>query len=938
MNYHKLFLIIIFFTTILNATSITLTQEEKEFIKSHPIITLGTDKGWEPYSIENADGTISGYDVDVLNLINNLTGSNFVIKRGNWKELNQEVKDKKIEGLSTGVINDEKSKYLVFSKTYLVLTKMIFTNINKKVPITTLEDLEGKVFAIYKSNAVANKIANSIKGIKLLKLDSVKDVINAVTTGKADAMLGNAAMVYILSKQGNPYLKPSIILDEKPLNLVFSIRKDLYIATSIIDKALDTIGEHKLLELKQYWFKINSNLLRKAKNNLSLTNEENQYLLEKQEVKMCIDPSWMPFEKLDKNGNHIGMSADFFKIFKKDLGINIKLVKTKTWDESLQFVKEKKCDVLSLAMETPERKKYLNFTSPYLKIPLVIATKINIPFIDNIELIQDKRIGIPKGYAFIEILKSKYSNLEIVEVENITDGLSKVNKGELFGYIGTLASIGYKFQKEFNGELQIAGKFEETWELGIGVRDDDKILLNILDKEIEQLSHKEQQKILNTWIAIKYEKGTDYTLIWQILALVLIIGLFFLYRQISLKKQNKNLKQLHLMIKEQNSELIKSKNKLNEVFEASGEGIWDWNVKTNYVGHNSTWYKILGLESDKDLINDFTTLIHPEDKEKVLKKINDTLSGNSQHYESEHRLFKKNGEIIWVMDKGRIVEYENDSNPLRMAGSFSDITERKKVEAKLEEQHIKLINSEKLASMGEMIGNIAHQWRQPLSVISTASTGIIIQKEYGILNEDELIKTCNHINDNAQYLSKTIDDFTNFIKGDSESVKFSLKNDTDSFLKLVDSTIKNNHIDVILNLTEDIRINGYPNELIQCFINIFNNAKDALIENNQEGDRYIFISQETVNSNVVIKFKDNAGGIPSDVIRKVFEPYFTTKHQSQGTGLGLHMTYNLIVDSMNGTIEVNNINYKYNGKECVGAEFTITLPLESNNLSSNYSI
>jgi len=140
-------------------------------------------------------------------------------------------------------------------------------------------------------------------------------------------------------------------------------------------------------------------------------------------------------------------------------------------------------------------------------------------------------------------------------------------------------------------------------------------------------------------------------------------------------------------LNEKNSELVKSNKNLDVVFEASGEGIWDWNVITNHVEHNNTWYEILGLENNKDLIDDFTTLIHPEDKKDVLKRIGDTLSGYTQTYQSEHRLFKQNGETVWVVDKGRIVERDENGEPLRMAGSFSVITERKRVEAKLEEQH-----------------------------------------------------------------------------------------------------------------------------------------------------------------------------------------------------------------------------------------------------------
>ena len=247
-----------------------------------------------------------------------------------------------------------------------------------------------------------------------------------------------------------------------------------------------------------------------------------------------------------------------------------------------------------------------------------------------------------------------------------------------------------------------------------------------------------------------------------------------------------------------------------------------------------------------------------------------------------------------------------------------------------------LFKSEKLASMGEMIGNIAHQWRQPLSLISTASTGIVVQKEYGILNDDKLVETCNSINRNAQYLSKTIDDFRNFIKGERIKTIFNLKDNINSFLHLVESSIKKHQINIILDLQVDIKIDGYENELTQCLINIFNNAKDILEKNEIDKkadstlcneDKLLFISTLANDKNVIIKIKDNGGGIPKDIINKIFEPYFTTKHQSQGTGLGLHMAYNLIVDGMNGTIKVTNQTYTYKDKEYIGAEFIISLPI-----------
>ena len=236
----------------------------------------------------------------------------------------------------------------------------------------------------------------------------------------------------------------------------------------------------------------------------------------------------------------------------------------------------------------------------------------------------------------------------------------------------------------------------------------------------------------------------------------------------------------------------------------------------------------------------------------------------------------------------------------------------------------KLEKSEKLASMGDMLNNIAHQWRQPLSIISTIATGMQIQKESNILSDEKFYDSCNVINKNAQYLSKTIDDFRNFIKEDKVKKDFSLNNGVNTFLHLIEGTIKSNNIKLILDLEEEIIINGYENELMQCLINIFNNSKDALVENNIK-NKYIFITTYTIKKKVVIIIKDNAGGIPVNIINKIFEPYFTTKHKSQGTGLGLHMVYSLIVEDMNGIIDVKNIKYKYNHKSHNGVLFKIVI-------------
>ena len=243
----------------------------------------------------------------------------------------------------------------------------------------------------------------------------------------------------------------------------------------------------------------------------------------------------------------------------------------------------------------------------------------------------------------------------------------------------------------------------------------------------------------------------------------------------------------------------------------------------------------------------------------------------------------------------------------------------------LEKQQNILYQQSKMASMGEMIGNIAHQWRQPLSTITTASTGILLEKELGLLQDQTLKDSLNRINKSAQYLSKTIDDFRNFFNPEKVKNYFLLSNIFATTFDLLSAQFNSQNIEIIKNI-EDVEINSYENELIQALINILNNARDEL-KNKELAHKLIFISASKNDNEVIIKIKDNAGGIAKENLNKIFEPYFTTKHKSQGTGIGLYMTEEIIVRHLKGSIEIRNDEFTYENSSYTGAEFTIKIPL-----------
>ncbi|RXJ84921.1 cache domain-containing protein [Arcobacter sp. CECT 8985] len=231
----------------------------------------------------------------------------------------------------------------------------------------------------------------------------------------------------------------------------------------------------------------------------------------------------------------------------------------------------------------------------------------------------------------------------------------------------------------------------------------------------------------------------------------------------------------------------------------------------------------------------------------------------------------------------------------------------------------------KMASMGEMIGNIAHQWRQPLSAISTAVTGLKFEKEMGILEDDNFIRGMDSIHDSVIYLSKTIDDFRNFFKPNKIKTIFQLKDTIQKTLNILSSQFNMNEIYFVKNI-EDVKVFGQENELIQVLINILNNARDELKK--IPDDRFIFIDVLKEGNKAKLIIKDSAGGIPPDIIKKVFEPYFTTKPEN-GTGIGLHMSKQIIEDSLQGTIEVQNNTFEYKNKEYKGAKFTMTFDISN---------
>lgn len=393
-------------------------------------------------------------------------------------------------------------------------------------------------------------------------------------------------------------------------------------------------------------------------------------------------------------------------------------------------------------------------------------------------------------------------------------------------------------------------------------------------------------------------------------------------QKISIKSQNefgKLYDEINIML--QRIYLANQEQKIASVaFETqTGMTITDANQKILKV--NKAFTQITGYEAD-EVIGLTPAILKSGFQDKEFYKNMWEILKRDKYYSGEIYNKNKNGTIYPEYITIQTV-LDDDGDIQYYVASFLDISLQKNQERTIKEKENLLMQQSKMASMGEMIENIAHQWRQPLSMITTSSTSLKMQKELDILTNDDLYKSLDNITNAATHLSQTIDDFRSFFKEDKMASNFSIKESLEKSIILLTSKFKNKNIEVSIN-GDDAIVNGYRNEIIQVFLNILNNSNDVLDKVNIK-EKLIIVQIETNEHDIQISFLDNGDGIEDKILPRVFDHKFTTKESSNGTGIGLYMS-KLIIEKSKGRISVQNEEFTKNGFTYKGAKFIITLP------------
>ncbi len=354
---------------------------------------------------------------------------------------------------------------------------------------------------------------------------------------------------------------------------------------------------------------------------------------------------------------------------------------------------------------------------------------------------------------------------------------------------------------------------------------------------------------------------------------------------------------------EANLEIKKNHELLRSVTESMDDAIFYKDLEFKYIGSNSHFSDLTGLSGEEIIGKDDYELFSQEEADHFRKIDIELLENGSPLALREWLTDSQGNKHYFSTVKSPLLNAKGET--IGLVGVARDITKQYTMEKELKAKELLLIQQGRHASMGEMIGNIAHQWRQPLNAL-----GLLIQKmgylhSRGTLNEENINANIDKGMQLINGMSKTIDDFREFFNPNKKKALFQVREAIENAYSIVESAFASHMIEYHLEMYEDVEIKGYKNEFSQVIVNLLNNAKDVLIEKDVH-PAYIRIFIIKSDDRLVIKVCDNGGGIPEDMLSKIFDPYFSTKEQGKGTGIGLYMSKMIIEDHMHGKLSATN--------------------------------
>lgn len=653
---------------------------------------------------------------------------------------------------------------------------------------------------------------------------------------------------------------------------------------------------------------------------LILSDSQKRWLSEHKTIRLGIDPTFEPIEFIDDQGNYSGIAADYVKLLSERLGISVQVASNLKRGQALELAKKGEIDIFAAITPTQDRKRYLDFTKPYFKYPLVIYTHSDFPVIAGLESLPREKITAVKDYFIYDVAKQYYPKLDLIAVDTTREGLMAVSEGRAAAFIGDVATVTFQIRKFNLANLKVAAPAGFTNPgYSFAVRKDWPELVNIINKVMDTISPEDHLDISNKWVQIKVKKASRYWF-WMAVSAAGFVLLFIVIStilriQVRRKTAELSLKNKQLLI--ENTErrsaekaLIDSEQRLVQFFHATFEIVF---IHENglILDANPATAKVLGYKPEEIIGKNMLELIADDYRENVNTKMNE---GTVEPFEAD--IITKAGAVMPVEIHPSNFKL-NDRNV--MVVGLRDITERKRneqalwasyalLESRVEERTAELsLANTKLKELDRLkslfIASVSHELRTPLNSIIGFSS-MMMQATFGELNEKYTDYT-SRINLSGQHLLSLITDIIDISKIESGFVEVELSDfELDEIVTEAVNNLRQQAdkkglaLDVII--PQGLTLHTDRRRLLQCIINFLSNA----IKYSEQGQISVFAKDK--GKQVELMVRDTGIGVSAEDMPQLFEAFERIETHMRvkagGTGLGLYLTNKIATELLQGKV------------------------------------
>ncbi|PKK89400.1 MAG: hypothetical protein CVV64_14430 [Candidatus Wallbacteria bacterium HGW-Wallbacteria-1] len=639
-----------------------------------------------------------------------------------------------------------------------------------------------------------------------------------------------------------------------------------------------------------------------------LSPSEIQWLSNHSVIRIAPDPDFKPLEFFENDGTYSGIGADFLKLIESRLGIKFTIIRLNTWNEVISEFRSRKVDVLNAVVKTPEREKYMLFTSPYLNFPSVIISRKTVKTSLTMELLSGMKVVMVSGYGYADLMKSRFPQIDFDFSTDISAALRKVSLGLADAFVGDLATASQCIQDSGITNLKIVGETSPDNISGFGIRSDWPVLKEILEKACADITDIEKRTIISKWIQIEFQPGITLAEFHQTLSIIaggiiVLLAWFLIWNRFLKRKIQESTtaleKELADRIRTQ-EQLARSKTMMRAMIDSLPMWLACTDCDGNYFIANKYYSDTFNIPMTQIQGHNFREFF-PEPLYTNHKHLLDQclLTNRPVTFEDEVLINETSGSRMVYGTYTPLID--DQGTCWGIGAAVSDITDLKNSEAEKLKLETQLTQSRNLDSIGRLAGGVAHDFNNMLGVI----LGYIEIIRDNIPLDSPILEDLKDMEDAAIRSRDLTGQLLTFSRKQVIVPDIINLNDIINLSIGTLSRLMGEDIQLVFNADANLRnVRMDSIQVDQILVNIAANARDAM----PEGGKFTITTSNADiagseippefelqdGSFALLSISDNGMGMTEDVKSTIFEPFFTTKEGSKGTGLGMATVYGIV--------------------------------------------